>query len=120
MLDDVIDGAEHGGLAPLDEPACGQVFIPQGFQDRIGFAQHIFELPQELGARWALARCELGRAIPIDRFVADSADNPLPDVAREMQQQIPDAVRAFVAAGPDRGVRENINALPQLSRILFR
>ena len=56
------------------------------------------------------ALIELPLAMPLELSLADAADNPLPDVAAKVKQQIADAVGCLIRTPPNVLVVEHLEA----------
>jgi hypothetical protein len=54
----------------------------------------------------------------VDFVPANSADNPLPNIPGEVEQQIPDAIGRFVGAMPEVILRQSVDAVPDLRQVL--
>ena len=58
-------------------------------------------------------------AITLHRKAADTAHDPLPDIARQVQQKIADAVGRLVSALPERAFRKRCYTLANFGGILL-
>jgi len=80
--------------------------------------QHLFEAVQQLGTGNSFTLIEF--LLPVSRAMraAGDVDNPLTRAAFEMQQQIADAVRAFVRAPPHVGISQGFHAPLNLRQVV--
>jgi hypothetical protein len=92
MLDDVINGGDHGRLATLDGAATGEVRDGHIPQHLIGFGYCRIQVSYERLCRQSIPSGEFARPVPHNRSAADAADYPFPHVTREVHQEVADAV----------------------------
>ena len=110
MLDDVIDGFEDGDLITLNLAACRKVV---GFDLTEHLSRRLQYRPkpvQQLRFWQHPAFVEFLLAAPLERTLADAADDPLGDVAAQVQNEIANAVRSLVRSPPEISIGEPLQA----------
>src|SRR2546423_7359386 len=120
VLYHVIDRSDHRRLASLNHDRTLEVFRAQSSQDGICLAQNHFQIVEQGRSVPSLFLREFTGSITADRLPTDAAENPLGDVAGQMNQQVADAVRSIVGPRPCSSGRQRVGAVAQLDGILFR
>ena len=90
MLRDVQDRIQDGNFAALDGPPFGEPRRVERRQDGVRVGHGPAEPGKQLGTRDHRALIEFLLTIPCTGGAADSADDPLPHVAAQVQDQIAD------------------------------
>jgi hypothetical protein len=118
VLDDVQDCIEDRQLAALDSAQLGQIRNRQTAQHPIDIIQRAIERRKQFPCRRAFTRGKFGGTVPDIRFAAYAADDPLSNVAGQVQQQIADAVGRLVGTPPQGIGRQRFDRQPDLRSIL--
>ncbi len=110
MAAKVGDGTEQGsrdvGVEALDAAAFDKLFGGKAGEDSFGFGHSFLELGKNFGFGAAAVVGEFQRAVTDVFSAADAGDDPLADVAGEMEHQVGDAVH-FRSGDVGRGWRLN-------------
>ena len=109
VLDADEDGVDDREVATLDGAPFEQRLRRQRAEHTVHFIEGLIQVAQELLPRRSVRRGEFGRAMPDVRRAAHAADHPLAHVARQMQQQVADAVRLIVRAPPEGVLGQRLN-----------
>jgi hypothetical protein len=120
VLDDVIDRGLDICVAILNRALPQQIILGQTRNHTIRFTKDTFEIFEECVAIRPVTRREFRGTIAFDPLAADASYNPLPDIARQVEKKIADAVRSFVSAPPESVFWKRGNALSDLGGILLR
>src|SRR5256885_10495215 len=118
MFDDVKDGLKRRHVATLYLSRLKQTRRFKTRERLVHFIQRPLELRQQLCARDHFARLKFQLPLATIRRAADAAHNPLPRVARQMTQQIADAVRLFARAPPSLLVSQTLQTAFDLRQVV--
>lgn len=101
MLHYVEDRRQSGCLTTLDGESAAKIGLTQAGQNAIGIPQNGLEFRHEGVDARPIASRELGRPVAAHRHFTDSANYPLANIARQVDDEIADAVGVLVRAVPD-------------------
>jgi hypothetical protein len=118
VLDDMDEHAEAVGPAVLHLPARRECFLVEGGDEGPAALHDAGQPPGELGPAHGAVGGELEVALPVVGLAAQSAEQPLREVAAEVEDQVADAVGAGTRPPPDLVVVEPVQAVPDLAEIL--
>jgi hypothetical protein len=117
VFDDVVHRLEHGHVVRLNDAPRMEVGRGERREDAVDVRDRLFEPIDQRGHRYRRTLVELGLAISHVRRAADAADDPLPRVPGEVQQQVADTVRRLVRSRPDDAVVEHGDGQADLRQI---
>ena len=109
VLHHVIDGLQAGDRIALNVEGGGEVVGGEAGEDGGGLVEGGAEAVEQDARGQVVALGELGRALAGVGIVIEGGDQPLSDIAVEMQQQIADTVAGLVGAPPDLLVGEGFD-----------
>lgn len=111
VFDHVVDGLEHGDVVFLDLDGFGEAGGIEAIDDGDGFGDDGGELRGEFGCGRTGASGEFGIASAKVGLAADAGEDPLSNVAAEMEDEVAGRVFVLAAAGPDLVVGEAAEAI---------
>ena len=117
VLDDVKDGVEHGNVSSLDVSPFGEPHRRNAGEHPIDVVERTLEIGEKRFLGRTVSSRELGRAVPGDRRASHTGNDPLPDVAGEMDQEITDAVGLVVRPPPDGIGRQRSHRVSELGAV---
>src|SRR6476660_2416527 len=88
VFDDVEDGAEDGDVAALNGPGLEQLAVVQVGQHAIHFVQRALEIGKQHGSRRSTPGGKLFGTMACVRLAPDAGEDPLADVAVQVEQQV--------------------------------
>lgn len=119
MLEHVEHRAQDVALvATLERPHLEHRIGVDAIDDAGRLARSLFETIQDLGPRLRPRR-ELGRTVPRVRPTADTSDDPLADVALQVQAQVADRVALLAVSPPQLLFVEPLHAAPDPRQTLL-
>lgn len=101
VLDNVVDGFEHGDILALDADTRSQACRRKDGDDGAGLAHGGAEAVAKFVRAEAAAGGEFRIAIPHVRCAAHTRDDPLPQIAGQMQNQVAGCVLILASAKPE-------------------
>src|ERR1041384_6560645 len=120
VLDGVIDGLERGHAAALHRPPVVEPRRIGPRYHRVLLEHRLGENGQQLVAREGLPPAELARAVATIRRAAHAAHDPLPDVSRQVEHQVADAVRGVIGPPPEVRLGEALYRRGELGEVVGR
>src|SRR5689334_9087619 len=118
MLDDLVYGIENRNIPSLYPSTFGELLRTQLGQNGIGFVERLLNAPHELFTCTTLLCGKFAGPIAHVRRSANRADDPLPNIAVEVEHQITNAVRFVVRSPPEHLRRKRGDGFPKLDPIL--
>src|SRR6185503_8045861 len=110
VLDHVPDHVGPVDLRALDQPLLRERALGKAADHSLALLYDGAQAAQELLLTGAAHRRELGRPVTLVRGAAEGGQDPLRQVALQVQQQVADAVRGGVRLPPDLLFREQRDA----------
>src|SRR5512138_351580 len=101
MLDDMVDGLEYRRLVTLNRARRVEVGFGELGERSVGVVECLVEEREQFCRSLPRPGRELVRSPARVRRATHTADDPLADVTREVQEQVADAVRLLVRAPPE-------------------
>jgi hypothetical protein len=119
VLDDVENCFEARYLKALDDSFLKETTCIEVLEDYVSLAECFFK-PVKKHLFRERAACKLSRSVSDVILSSDAGDNPLTDIAAEMENKIADAVVCLVRSPPNVLFAQRFKAPANLRKIIFR
>ena len=120
MLHDVVNRGEDSGVTVLDDQRALQIAFAESGENRIRLVQHGLEVFQQRRRVRPVSLQEFSGTVTRDRASTNGTQDPFAHVAREMTEEIADAVRRLVWTCPHCRTRQNLDTATDFYWVLFR
>src|SRR6185503_12418372 len=117
VLNSCVDRPHHGDVIALNPPGLEQVCCVDVGEHDVGFFNSAAKSTREIRTRPSIALIELLLPLSPMGCSTNPADDPLAEVAVEMQDQIADAVRLVVGSPPHVLGRKSVDGLLDAGQI---